>query len=90
MSKDVWYDSLVIIVTVEIVKIGAYGWIILYITYRSSQIEPVREETAFEDFSNIVSTIDVCTVYKVTLSSRVDIAVASTSISSYKEWTKYA
>ncbi|XP_015873613.1 protein MALE DISCOVERER 2 isoform X2 [Ziziphus jujuba] len=45
-------------------------------------------ETACEDFSNIINTIDGCTVYKGTLSSGVEIAVASTSITSLKDWTK--
>lgn len=46
--------------------------------------------TACEDFSNIISTFDGCTVYKGTLSSGVEIAVASTTISSFKDWTKAA
>lgn len=45
-------------------------------------------ETACEDFSNIIDTYDGCTVYKGTLSSGVEIAVASTSIKSSKEWSK--
>lgn len=45
-------------------------------------------ETACEDFSNIINTIEGCTVYKGTLSSGVEIAVASTSIGSLKDWTK--
>ncbi|GAV65196.1 LOW QUALITY PROTEIN: Pkinase_Tyr domain-containing protein, partial [Cephalotus follicularis] len=44
-------------------------------------------ETACEDFSNIIDTFDVCTIYKGTLSSGVEIAVASTSIISLKEWS---
>lgn len=47
-------------------------------------------ESACEDFSNIISTTDGCTVYKGTLSSGVEIAVASTTISSFKDWTKVA
>ncbi|EXB38223.1 putative LRR receptor-like serine/threonine-protein kinase [Morus notabilis] len=47
-------------------------------------------ESACEDFSNIISTVDGCTVYKGTLSSGVEIAVASTTISSFKDWTKVA
>ncbi|XP_021812158.1 protein MALE DISCOVERER 2-like isoform X1 [Prunus avium] len=47
-------------------------------------------ETACEDFSNIISTIDGCIVYKGTLSSGVEIAVASTTMSSLKEWSKRA
>ncbi|XWS12506.1 hypothetical protein CRYUN_Cryun37aG0095100 [Craigia yunnanensis] len=45
-------------------------------------------ETACEDFSNIIDTIGGCTVYKGTLSSGVEIAVASISVSSLKEWSK--
>lgn len=47
-------------------------------------------ETACEDFSNIIVTTSDCTVYKGTLSSGVEIAVASTLISSFKDWTKAA
>ncbi|XP_057948673.1 protein MALE DISCOVERER 2-like isoform X2 [Malania oleifera] len=45
-------------------------------------------ETACEDFSNIIDTLDDCTVYKGTLSSGVEIAVASTSVASSKDWSK--
>lgn len=46
-------------------------------------------ETACEDFSNIISThVDVATLYKGTLSSGVEIAVASTAIASVNEWSK--
>ncbi|PSS29055.1 Protein MALE DISCOVERER 2 like [Actinidia chinensis var. chinensis] len=45
-------------------------------------------ETACEDFSNIIETIDGCTIYKGTLSSGVEIAVASTAIFSVKDWSK--
>ena len=45
-------------------------------------------ETACEDFSNIIDTIGGCTVYKGTLSSGVEIAVASIGVSSLKEWSK--
>lgn len=47
-------------------------------------------EIACEDFSNIIETHDGCTVYKGTLSSGVEIAVLSTSISSFKDWSKRA
>lgn len=47
-------------------------------------------ETACEDFSNIISTIDGCIVYKGTLSSGVEIAVASTTLTSLKDWSKNA
>ncbi|KAK9714532.1 hypothetical protein RND81_06G101700 [Saponaria officinalis] len=45
-------------------------------------------ETACEDFSNIIATLDAFTVYKGTLSSGVEIAVASTNISSSLDWTE--
>lgn len=45
-------------------------------------------ETACEDFSNIIDTLDGCTVYKGTLSSGVEIAVASVLIKSSKAWSK--
>jgi hypothetical protein len=45
-------------------------------------------ETACEDFSNIIDTLDGCTIYKGTLSSGVEIAVASTLIKSSKDWPK--
>lgn len=47
-------------------------------------------EAACEDFSNIINTLDDCTVYKGTLSSGVEIAVASSAISSAKDWKKGA
>ncbi|KDP21105.1 hypothetical protein JCGZ_21576 [Jatropha curcas] len=47
-------------------------------------------ETACEDFSNIIDTHDGCIMYKGTLSSGVEIAVASTLIASSKEWSKNA
>ncbi|XP_042520036.1 protein MALE DISCOVERER 2-like isoform X2 [Macadamia integrifolia] len=45
-------------------------------------------ETACEDFSNIIDTYADCTLFKGTLSSGVEIAVASTVISSSKDWTR--
>ncbi|KAK9267971.1 hypothetical protein L1049_010408 [Liquidambar formosana] len=45
-------------------------------------------EAACEDFSNIIDTLDDCTVYKGTLSSGVEIAVTSTAVSSAKDWSK--
>ncbi|XP_031131354.1 protein MALE DISCOVERER 2-like isoform X2 [Ipomoea triloba] len=47
-------------------------------------------ETACEDFSNIISTHAAFTMYKGTLSSGVEIVVASTAISSMKDWSKRA
>ncbi|CAE6216970.1 unnamed protein product [Arabidopsis arenosa] len=45
-------------------------------------------ETACEDFSNIIEAFDGYTVYKGTLSSGVEIAVASTAILETREWTR--
>ncbi|KAJ4912614.1 putative LRR receptor-like serine/threonine-protein kinase MRH1 [Raphanus sativus] len=45
-------------------------------------------ETACEDFSNIIETFDGYTVYKGTLSSGVEIAVASTAVCESKEWSR--
>ncbi|KAK4440058.1 protein MALE DISCOVERER 2 [Sesamum alatum] len=48
-------------------------------------------ETACEDFSNIITVREgVATLYKGTLSSGVEIAVASTAIASGKQWSKQA
>ncbi|KAH0680959.1 hypothetical protein KY290_023117 [Solanum tuberosum] len=44
-------------------------------------------ETASEDFSNIITSGDSYTVYKGTLSSGVEIAVISTTISSLEVGT---
>jgi hypothetical protein len=45
-------------------------------------------ETACEDFSNIVTNFEACTVYKGTLSSGVEIAVVSTLVNSSQDWSK--
>ncbi|CAA7040894.1 unnamed protein product [Microthlaspi erraticum] len=45
-------------------------------------------ETACEDFSNIICAFNGYTVYKGTLSSGVEIAVASTAILETREWTR--
>ncbi|KAJ6364329.1 hypothetical protein OIU76_029304 [Salix suchowensis] len=47
-------------------------------------------ETACEDFSNIIETFDGFTAYKGTLSSGVEICVASTTVASSKDWSKNA
>ncbi|KAF5789854.1 putative protein kinase RLK-Pelle-LRR-VI-2 family [Helianthus annuus] len=47
-------------------------------------------ETACEEFSNIVVTTEGYTLYKGTLSSGVEVCVASTSIGSLKDWSKRA
>ncbi|XP_058100835.1 protein MALE DISCOVERER 2-like isoform X2 [Magnolia sinica] len=47
-------------------------------------------ETACEDFSNIIDTYPHFTLFKGTLSSGVEIAVASTPIASAKDWSKHS
>lgn len=45
-------------------------------------------ETACEDFSNIIGSTATCMLYKGTLSSGVEIAVASSLVTSAKDWSK--
>ncbi|KQK22117.1 protein MALE DISCOVERER 2 isoform X2 [Brachypodium distachyon] len=45
-------------------------------------------ETASEDFSNIIGSTSSCMMYKGTLSSGVEIAVASSLVTSAKNWSK--
>ncbi|BAF11734.1 probable inactive receptor-like protein kinase At3g56050 [Oryza sativa Japonica Group] len=45
-------------------------------------------ETACEDFSNIIGCTSTCTLYKGTLSSGVEIAVASSLVTSADDWSK--
>ncbi|XP_057419432.1 protein MALE DISCOVERER 2-like isoform X2 [Lotus japonicus] len=45
-------------------------------------------ETACEDFSNIINSSDEYTIYKGTLSSGVEIAVDSTTVTSSQDWSK--
>ncbi|CAH9081185.1 unnamed protein product [Cuscuta epithymum] len=47
-------------------------------------------EAACEDFSNIICANDALTCYKGTLSSKGEIAVVSTTITSLKDWSKRA
>ncbi|KAG5558026.1 hypothetical protein RHGRI_008061 [Rhododendron griersonianum] len=44
-------------------------------------------ETACEDFSNVIGSSSIGTVYKGTLSSGVEIAVASVAVESAKDWS---
>ncbi|KAL1535485.1 non-specific serine/threonine protein kinase [Salvia divinorum] len=44
-------------------------------------------EAACEDFSNVIGSASICTFYKGTLSSGVEIAVASVAMSSAKDWS---
>jgi hypothetical protein len=45
-------------------------------------------EVACEDFSNIIGSTSSCMLYKGTLSSGVEIAVASSLVTSAKDWSK--
>lgn len=45
-------------------------------------------ETACEDFSNVVGSSSIGTIYKGTLSSGTEIAVASVPVKSAKGWSK--
>ncbi|KAL6896681.1 hypothetical protein ACP4OV_007253 [Aristida adscensionis] len=45
-------------------------------------------EAACEDFSNIIGSTSSCMLYKGTLSSGVEIAVVSSSVTSVKDWSK--
>ncbi|KAI7999581.1 Protein MALE DISCOVERER 1 [Camellia lanceoleosa] len=54
----------------------------------SGQLQKAFVTAACEDFSNIIDTVDGCTVFKGTLSSGVEMGVASPAISSAKDWSK--
>ncbi|KAK1424815.1 hypothetical protein QVD17_20153 [Tagetes erecta] len=47
-------------------------------------------ETACEDFSNVIDTIEGCVIFKGTLSDGVEICVASTTVTKLKDWSKRA
>lgn len=44
-------------------------------------------EAACEEFSNVIGSASLCTLYKGTLSSGVEIAVASIAVGSPKQWS---
>uniref|UniRef100_A0A1D1ZKL2 Putative LRR receptor-like serine/threonine-protein kinase At5g45840 n=1 Tax=Anthurium amnicola TaxID=1678845 RepID=A0A1D1ZKL2_9ARAE len=54
------------------------------------QLKRSELETACEDFSNIIGSLSDCMLYKGTLSSGVEIAVASTHVTSAKDWSKHS
>ncbi|KAF2303068.1 hypothetical protein GH714_013276 [Hevea brasiliensis] len=62
----------------------------MYLKFRVPKLNRAELETAYEDFSNIIDTLAGCIVYKGTLSSGVEIAVASTLVASSKDWSKNA
>ncbi|THU62039.1 hypothetical protein C4D60_Mb01t00960 [Musa balbisiana] len=55
-----------------------------------SKLKGSELEAACEDFSNIVISHPEFTVYKGTLSSRVEIAVVSTTITSLNDWSRHS
>ncbi|KAF2303077.1 hypothetical protein GH714_013545 [Hevea brasiliensis] len=55
-----------------------------------SKLNRAELETACEDFSNIIDTLAGCIVYKGTLSSGVEIVVASSLVTSSKDWSNNA
>lgn len=66
-------------------------WMSVALSLGVPKLNRAELETACEDFSNIITTHDgVATIYKGTLSSGVEIAVASTAIASASEWSKRA
>ncbi|KAG9137835.1 hypothetical protein Leryth_022291 [Lithospermum erythrorhizon] len=68
-------------------KTGLSGQLRRAFTIGVPKLNHVELEQACEDFSNIICTYDAYTVYKGTLSSGVEIAVASTSVTSKSDWT---
>lgn len=52
-----------------------------------SKLKRAELQAACEDFSNVIDSSSVCTFYKGTLSSGVEIAVASVAATSAKEWS---
>lgn len=46
-------------------------------------------ETACEDFSNVIGSSSIGTIYKGTLSSGIEIAVTSLPVTSAKEWSRH-
>lgn len=51
------------------------------------KLDRTELEAACEDFSNIIVSYPLCTIYKGTLSSGVEIAVVSTAVAS-NNWSK--
>lgn len=52
------------------------------------KLKRLELETACEDFSNVIGSSSIGTVYKGTLSSGVEIAVTSAAVTSSKDWSK--
>ncbi|XP_030451153.1 inactive receptor-like serine/threonine-protein kinase At2g40270 [Syzygium oleosum] len=52
------------------------------------KLKRAEVEAACEDFSNVVGSSSIGTIYKGTLSSGVEIAVASVAVKSSKDWSK--
>lgn len=52
------------------------------------KLKRLELEAACEDFSNVIGSSVIGTVYKGTLSTGVEIAVASVATTSAKDWSK--
>ncbi|KAF8036869.1 hypothetical protein BT93_C2557 [Corymbia citriodora subsp. variegata] len=52
------------------------------------KLKRAEVEAACEDFSNVIGSSSIGTIYKGTLSSGVEIAVASVAVKSAKDWSK--
>lgn len=64
---------------------GLHFYITIYLTGVPS-LKRTELEAACEDFSNVIGTSSMGTVYKGTLSTGVEIAVTSLAVESAKEW----
>ncbi|XP_076957242.1 inactive receptor-like serine/threonine-protein kinase At2g40270 [Bidens hawaiensis] len=76
------------VVTVNPFATGLSGQLQKAFTTGVPSLQRAELITACEDFSNIIGSMLDGTVYKGTLSSGVEIAVTSTSITSVKDWNK--
>lgn len=65
-----------------------YAYIIGNIVSGVPKLKRSELEAACEDFSNVIGSSPIGMVYKGTLSSGVEIAVASVAEASAKDWSK--
>lgn len=66
-------------------------WVVFLVPFLVSGVPKLKRselETACEDFSNVIGSSSIGTLYKGTLSSGVEIAVACVSVTSSKEWSE--
>ncbi|MQL76459.1 hypothetical protein Taro_008858 [Colocasia esculenta] len=84
------YYQCIKVVTVKPWTTGLSGQLQKAFVTGVSQLKRSELETACEDFSNIIGSLSDCMLYKGTLSSGVEIAVASTLVTSAKDWSKHS